>query len=323
MHSVNAFSVAFVAALAVAVPVAARVASSPAAIIFIAPFLLVGFLVSLVSFHVVVGYVLDVWRPPTQTTTPTPRPLAFSTPAAWQAVLTRSQWSYKPPQSLSPICPDAPVVSAAVNDILILIVRDFVLVWYKEISSSPSFPTAVSSTLHSSLERLLAKASTLDLPTILVKRVLPRITAHIEQFRESEVALRGAGLERRLTQSEELDMLLASRYASKGGGKLHPAVDNLSSSFTKQAEETHLRRLIDRALPSVLPEKEGRSKALKIVVREIVACAVLYPLMDMFADPDFWNRTIDQVVCHPIIPSSLHFYAHPFQAGAAIRQQCV
>jgi sorting nexin-25 len=125
--------------------------------------------------------------------------------------------------------------------------------------------------------------------------VLPKITTHIEQFQESEIALRGAGLERRLTESEELDMLLASRYSGKGG-RLHPAINNLSSSFTKQAEENHLKSLLDRVLPHILPANEARSKALCVVVREIVACSILYPLMDMLTDPDFWNCTIDQLV---------------------------
>ncbi|KAH9175493.1 PhoX domain-containing protein [Lactarius sanguifluus] len=222
-------------------------------------------------------------------------PLAFSTPAAWQAVLIRSQWSHKPPQSLPPLYPESPMISAAINEILILIVRDFVLTWYRDISASPSFPTAVSAVLHSTLGNLLSRLS------IIVKRVLPKITAHVEQFQESEIALRGAGLERRLTESEELDMLLASRYA--GRRRLHPAVNNLSSSFTKQAEENHLKCLLDRVLPIILPADESRSTALCVVIREIAACSVMYPLMDMLADPDFWNCTIDQL------------------AGAAIRQQ--
>ncbi|RDX51162.1 PhoX domain-containing protein [Lentinus brumalis] len=286
------------------VPLLRRLFSSPVTIVLLLPFFLLFLILGFLAANVALGYILDLTRPALRNPLPTAaRPLAFSTPAAWQAVLTRSQWSHKAPQSLPPLYPESPVVSAAINDILILIVRDFVLVWYKEISSSPSFPTAVSSTLHASMERLLAKALTLDIPALVVKRVLPKVTAHIEQFRQSEVALRGAGLERKLTQSEELDLLLASRYAARGGGKLHPAVENLSSTFTKQSEENHLRDLVEKALPSILPEKEGQSRAVKIVVREIVACAVLYPIMEMLSDPDFWNRQIDQV------------------AGAAIRQQ--
>jgi sorting nexin-25 len=187
------------------------------------------------------------------------------------------------------------MISAAINEILIMIVRDFVLTWYRDVSSSPSFPTAVSAVLHGALGRLLSRLSSADLSSILVKRVLPKITAHVEQFQESEIALRGAGLERRLTESEELDMLLASRYAGKGG-KLHPAIDNLSSSFTKQAEENHLKSLLDRILPLILPANEARSKALCVVVREITACSILYPLMDMLTEPDFWNCTIHQLV---------------------------
>ncbi|KAI0307943.1 Phox-associated domain-containing protein [Multifurca ochricompacta] len=187
------------------------------------------------------------------------------------------------------------MISNSINEVLILIVRDFVLTWYRDISSSPSFPTAVSAMLHSSLGRLLSRLSSADLSNILVKRLLPRITTHVEQFQESEIALRGAGLERRLTESEELDMLLASRYAGKGG-KLHPAISNLSSSFTKQAEENHLKSLLDRVLPFILPANEASSKALCVIVREIAACSILYPLMDMLTDPDFWNCTIDQLV---------------------------
>ncbi|KAH9849249.1 PXA domain-containing protein [Lenzites betulinus] len=288
----------------VGVPALKRMLSSPVALALLLPLFVFLLVVGFFATNIALGYFLDSIRPaPKNALTTAARPLAFSTPAAWQAVLTRSQWSHKAPQSLPALCADAPVVSAAINDILIMIVRDFVLIWYKDISSSPSFPTAVSSTLHGSMERILEKTATLDLSALVVKRILPKVTAHIEQFRQSEVALRGAGLERKLTQSEELDLLLASRYAARGGGKLHLAVDNLSSTFTKQSEENHLRGLVDKALPHILPEKEGRSHAVKIVVREIVACSVLYPIMDMLSDPDFWNRTIDQV------------------AGAAIRQQ--
>jgi sorting nexin-25 len=204
---------------------------------------------------------------------------------------------------MPPLMPSEPAISTALNDILIMIVRDFVLSWYKDISSSPTFPVAVSSVLHQSIENLLHRAEDVDLASLLIKRILPKITTHVENFQQSEVALRGAGLERKLTQSQELDILLASRYATKAGGKLHVAVENLSTSFTKQAEEEHLRSLVDKVLPYVLPGAEAESTAVKIVVREIVASSVLYPVMDMVGDPDFWNRLIDQV------------------AGAAIHQQ--
>jgi len=200
------------------------------------------------------------------------------------------------PKALAPLIPNYPSVSASLNDILIMIVRDFVLTWYKDISSSPSFPTAMSSTIHSSIDQVLSRANNIDLANLIVKKIMPRITTHIEQFRQSEIALRGAALERRLTQSEELDILLAGKYASMGSGKLHPAVENLSSTFTRQTEEAHLKKLVHGILPLVLPEREARSKTVKIAVRETLACAVLFPVVEMLSDPDFWNKTVDEVV---------------------------
>lgn len=290
-----------VSVVAVVLPTFLKVVSSPLTLLLVSPFILVSVAIGFLALNVILGCFLDTHRPRTPNPLPNvARPFAFSTPAAWQAVITRSQWSHKPPQSLSPLYPDSPVMSAALNDMLIMIVRDFVLTWYKELSSSPSFPTAVSSSLHTSLEQILSRATQIDLPSLLVNRILPKITAHIEQFRQSEIALRGAGLERRLTQSEELDILLASKYASMGTGKLHPAVDNLSSTFTRQTEEAHLRKLIHKALPFILPENEANSPVVKIVAREISASMVMYPVMEMLVDPDFWNRTIDQVVREPL-----------------------
>jgi sorting nexin-25 len=280
------------------------------ALLLLSPVLVLFVIVAFVAANIVLGHVLDVFNAAHNVRTPAARlgsaarPLAFATPAAWQAVLIRSQWSAASPLDLPPLLPELPVLSAGLNQVITLIVRDFVLVWYRQLSSSPTFPGTVSNTIHASLDNLFARVDKLDLPALVVKRVLPKITTHIDQFRQSEIAVRGAGLERHLTQSDELDMLLASRYAAQEPSlKLHPAVANLSSMHTRQTEEAHFRAIVDAILPYILPEKEAQSRAVHVVVREIVACAVLYPVMEMLSDPDFWNKTIDQT------------------AGAAIRQQ--
>ena len=285
-----------VALLSVAFPVILRVLLSPWTFVFVLPSLLVisGF-IGFLSYVALAHYTSAARSSERRKLLEASRPLAFSTPAAWQAVLTRSQWSLKSPHNLPPLYPDYPLVSASVNEMLIMIVRDFVLTWYRELSASPSFPTAVSESLHSSIEILLKRIENTDLASLIVRRILPKLTAHVDQFRYSETVLRGAGLERHLTQSEELDLLLASRYVSQGGS-LHPAVDNLSTTFTRQAEESHLKALVESALPLLLPPKDANSRAVRIVVREIVACTVLAPITDLLSDPDFWNRAIDQLV---------------------------
>jgi sorting nexin-25 len=291
-----------VAGAAASQPLLARVLTSPWILAAVIPSSIVLVVLAILLAPVACGYLLDIKRPPSTNRVKTAaRPLAFSTPAAWQAVLTRSQWTQGAGRpSFKPLHPSSTTVSNAAEEIITLIIRDFVLAWYGGISTSPSFPNAVSATIHSSLDHLLSRANSMDLATLIVKRILPKLTSHVEQFRHSEVALRGATLERRLTQSEELDLLLASRYAGKG--RLHPAVANLSSAFTKQTEEAHLKRLVERALPHILPEAEGKSQAVRIVVREIAACSVLYPVVEMLSDPDFWNKMIDSMVRNYVSP---------------------
>jgi sorting nexin-25 len=291
--------------LAVVLPAIFRIISSPFTLVLVSPLIL--FILSIVYLllNIYAGWYLDIHRTPTRNYLHNAaRPFAFSTPAAWQAVLTRSQWSQNTPKTLPPLYPDSHELSDALNDIVTMAIRDFVSSWYSDISESPAFPIAVSSIIHSSLQQLNQRAAAIDLSALVVKRILPKVTAHIEQFRQSEVALRGARLERRLTQSEELDLLLASRYVSKAI-KLHPAVENLSTTFTRQTEEMHLRQLVDKALPFILPSRERNSKALCIVVREIVTCSVLFPIVEMVADPDFWNRMIDQWVRESLLISCL------------------
>ncbi|KAG1835885.1 PXA domain-containing protein [Suillus subalutaceus] len=247
MHSfISARSALAVAFLAVVFPVVTRAISSMIYLILLSPVII---LFVALSFH-------------RNALTHATKPLAFSTPTAWMET----------PQSLSPFDLDLPVVSSTLISIVILVVHDFVLTWYKDISPFLSFPTAV-------YLRLLQTAATVDLSALLVKQIFPKVTLRV-------------ALKRHLTQSKELDIF-----------KPNPAVENLSSTFTEQNEEIHLRTIAERMLSHVLPEQEAHSKVLRVVVREILVCMVLYPIMDMVSDPDFWNRMIEQV------------------AGAAIHQQ--
>ncbi|KZT43860.1 hypothetical protein SISSUDRAFT_1013638 [Sistotremastrum suecicum HHB10207 ss-3] len=300
LYARSAFAIGLIA---IVYPFLARIWRSPLALIFILPPFLGLCLVILVFSNILIGLLLDKYPETTrEPKTHAARPLAFSTPAAWQAATTRSRWELRSPHLLKPLLPELPGTSGALNDLMILIVRDFVLTWYTDISSSTTFPTAISYTLHGTLNNLLNRVAGLDIPDLIVYRILPKITAHVEQFRQSETALRGAGLERHLTQSDELDILLAGRYAANGG-KLHPAISNLSTMSTRQSEEAHLRSLLAKALPLLMPPSEASSPAVLNATREILACTVSAPAIDVLADPDFWNRLIDDM------------------AGAAIRQQ--
>jgi sorting nexin-25 len=128
---------------------------------------------------------------------------------------------------------------------------------------------------------------------VAVGRIVPLITAHLADFHEAEKAVRGKHLNRYLTESEELDLAIAGKYRD---GKLHPAA-SLSFSDTTLVRQDHLRKIMERILPQLLPSSDTRSRAVSILIREIMACAVLSPVVNFLSDPDTWNQLMEALVC--------------------------
>ena len=108
--------VALLAVGGLVAPLFRRIILSPLALVLLFPFFLLFLILGFLAFNILFGYLLDSIRPPPHNAlTTAARPLAFSTPAAWQAVLTRSQWSHKAPQTLPPLYPDADRKSTRLN----------------------------------------------------------------------------------------------------------------------------------------------------------------------------------------------------------------
>ncbi|KWU43550.1 hypothetical protein RHOSPDRAFT_6020, partial [Rhodotorula sp. JG-1b] len=249
------------------------------------------------------------------------QPLYFTSPAAWSVTQTRARWeaaaaaTAKGEPSSSSSSSSSPSSSsasdAALDSVLKLVVRDFVLKWYSPLSNSPTFPTAVETLIRDALVAVSVRVARVDWSEILVGRILPLLTLHLEKCRVAEKAVHGGKTRDSGSSnsgplppdSDEADLFLATRYAQETPSKkLHPAVDTASTN-SRPAEDAWLRNVVDSILPHILPEQEYESEAVRVMVRELVACAVMIPILETLCDPDFWNRLIDD------------------KAGAAIQDQ--
>lgn len=243
------------------------------------------------------------------TTSPTPRrvavqPLYFTSPAAWSVTQTRARWEAA--AAAADKAETSPrFLDAVLDSVLTLVVRDFVLKWYSPLSDSPAFPTAVESLIRDALVAVSVRVARVDWSEILVGRILPLLTLHLEKCRVAEKAVHGktrvdTGSSSNSAplppDSDEADLFLATRFAQETPSKkLHPAVDTASTN-SRPAEDAWLRQVVDSILPHILPEQDYESEAVRIMVREIVACAVMIPILETLCDPDFWNRLIDDKV---------------------------
>ncbi|KAK3651185.1 tRNA (guanine-N(7)-)-methyltransferase (tRNA(m7G46)-methyltransferase) [Elasticomyces elasticus] len=214
---------------------------------------------------------------------------AFSHGKAWEEekLALNARAEYRRPT----IFPEARAFSRAVDGLLDLILRDYVTSWYGAISSRPLFQNEIDRCIRSVLLTIAARFTDIDVIELGVARVLPMITAHLRDFYEAERVVRGKTLTGNVTESEELDTAVAGKYA---GGKLHNAAALMHSDPVK-ARQSYLRALVEKVMPCVLPANMQSSRAVTVLVREIVSCAVLGPVINMLCDPDFWNQQIVNV----------------------------
>lgn len=221
------------------------------------------------------------------------KPLRFTHKSIWPQMHNKRQTENE--QHASALTKDHQEINEAFNTLLNYVIRDFIQSWYIKITGTikeQSFPIAVDSIIRSAAIEITHRLENTDLLYVILNKCIPRITSHISEFRAAEVSLRGKSLERSVTQSDELDLLLASRFRS---GKLHQALTTVAIS-TQPTEIAYLRHLIDRVLPYLINHKELSSGPVKVVIREIVSNSVLQPILNMLADPDYWNQTIDTYV---------------------------
>jgi len=218
---------------------------------------------------------------------PRTRGAAFLAPGVWEAevaALRRRQTYLKPS-----LCPESPNVAAALDEVLNFILRDFINAWYSNISKNPVFSDEVDKTIRCALLKVKDRFGGLDLAEVLTTRLVPLLTAHFRDFYDAERSIRGRKLNRSVTETEELDLAIASKYKD---GKLHPAA-SLVFSDMKTAQQDYLRKTMAKVLPKVLPPKLLESGAVSTIIKEITACAVMFPVMQLLAEPDTWNQVME------------------------------
>lgn len=216
-----------------------------------------------------------------------PPGLAFLRRQKWQGEVKAlpGRQEYKP----QPLYPDSFLISASLDELLEYIIRDFVKVWYLKISENPSFTNSVDRVIRIALGNIRDRLLETDLVEVVIERIVPILTTHFRDFYDAERAVRGKNLNRNVTESEELDLAIAAKYKE---GRLHSAA-SLAYSDMKLVQQEYLRKIAKDILPKVLPENMIASKAVSVIVEELVSCAVLSPVMTLVSDPDMWNQIME------------------------------
>ncbi|KAL6236399.1 hypothetical protein BDW75DRAFT_111799 [Aspergillus navahoensis] len=241
------------------------------------------------SLSAIVGLVLLTTRnlPSSKFARPNTPPIAFVARQHWKTEVQGYQ--KRAEYHAESLYPESFIVSEGIDEILSLITRDFVASWHRNISSNPAFPHEVDKVIRTAIGNLRDRLLAEDIVSLVVSRIFPILTTHLKEFDIAERSVRGRNLTRNVTESEELDLAIAKKYRD---GHLHPAAV-LSLSDQKAVEQEYLRKITVGLLPQLFPPNVLNSRIVSVLIREILSCAVLFPLVSVASEPDTWNQLME------------------------------
>ncbi|KAA8915661.1 hypothetical protein TRICI_002173 [Trichomonascus ciferrii] len=192
----------------------------------------------------------------------------------------------------TPLFPDSFVLSDTTDVLIEYIVRDFVLSWYRKFSKDTSFPAQIDNAIRSAVRQLSTRVGNVKWADVLVGKLLPILTDHFERFVTAQEIVKARSLNRPLTESKELDYAVALEYNKLSS--LHPAI-SLQGLEYEAPRKKWLSERIDSVLPDILEKNEADYAVVFELVKNIVACSVLFPVASMLSDSDFWNQNVTKL----------------------------
>ncbi|XP_029129239.1 uncharacterized protein LOC109808497 isoform X3 [Cajanus cajan] len=181
---------------------------------------------------------------------------------------------------------DSPVVEAALNDFIDLILKDFVInMWYAEITPDMEFPELIRELIMDALAEVSVRVKEINLVDLLTRDIVDLIGDHIDLFRRNQAAI---GVDVMLTlSSEERDERL--KFHLLNSKELHPALVSAESEYKV------LQQLMSGVLATVLRKREAQCPVVRSIAREILTCLILQPLMNL-ASPAYINELIESLL---------------------------
>ncbi|KAK0043037.1 sorting nexin-25 [Biomphalaria pfeifferi] len=154
------------------------------------------------------------------------------------------------------------------QDVIDLLCRHYILVWYQSISEDQAFVKHVQVEMWKVIDKVSRRLSEIDLVRFLSQDVLDCLNQHFKNIRLAK--------KNKLDKSEE------------------DFKQFLLHSWLKEEEKelSCLRNVSETLLLLLLSPPYATCAPLRHLLREIIACSVLKPTIDLLCDPDFINQKL-------------------------------
>ncbi|KAK1422467.1 hypothetical protein QVD17_25604 [Tagetes erecta] len=179
---------------------------------------------------------------------------------------------------------NSPVVEDAIDQFTKHIVSEWVTdLWYSKITHDKQGPDELVLIINGVLGEFSSRMRNVNLIDLLTRDIIKLFCTHLELFRACQMKITK---QQSLTIAERDLELKAVLYAEN---KLHPAL------FSAGSEHKVLQHLMDGFISFTFRPEDLQCSLFRYIVREILACAVIRPVVNL-ANPRFINERIENVV---------------------------
>ncbi|KAJ6394536.1 hypothetical protein OIU77_023689 [Salix suchowensis] len=181
---------------------------------------------------------------------------------------------------------NSPVVEDAIDHFTRHLVSEWVAdLWYSRLTPDKEGPEELVQLMNGVLGEFSSRLRNVNLIDLLTRDLINLLCTHLELFRASQAKIekQQSGLLTIEQRDKELRLVLATE------NKLHPAL------FSAEAEHKVLQHLMDGLISFTFKSADLQCSFFRYVVRELLACAVMRPVLNL-ASPRFINERIENVV---------------------------
>ncbi|CAJ1951159.1 unnamed protein product [Sphenostylis stenocarpa] len=192
-------------------------------------------------------------------------------------VIARFEWRTKV---------NSPVVEDAIDHFTRHLISEWVTdLWYSRLTPDKEGPEELVKIINGVLGEISGRMRNINLIDFLIRDLINLICTHLELFRaaHSKIVKNHTGLLTIESRDMELKIVLAAE------NKLHPAL------FSAEAEHKVLQHLMTGLMRVTFKSEDLQCSFFRCTVRELLACAVIRPVLNL-ANPRFINERIESVV---------------------------
>lgn len=181
----------------------------------------------------------------------------------------------------------ASIIDEPLQEVIEYFFRDYVRYWYDEVSEHEEFPYDLRQTLQKVLIALFSRSKDVEWVPFLTIKLVDDFAAHLKLF--------GLAIEHCEKQKEEEKSQNHPQMKSVFFQKEHEMLQSMCRGdvcLNQEKEKEYLRTVSDLLLYILLPAEDFHNKPFRYLLREVIACNVLLPTVEMVCDPDYINQTI-------------------------------